>query len=100
MSRNLNLIKTSNKTMRDKAYELGVTEFGKSRTQNKKYYVVYRGKVINFGEKGYSDYTKHKDPKRREAYMKRHKGIKKKDGSLAYKDKKGASFWAMKLLWN
>ncbi len=99
MSRNLNLIRTSNKSMRDKAFNLGATEFGKSKTKNKKYYVIYRGKIINFGQKGYSDFTKHKDPKRREAYMKRHKGIKKKDGSLAYKDKSGAYFWALNLLW-
>jgi len=29
-------------------------------------------KTIHFGSKGYSDFTKHKDVKRRELYLKRH----------------------------
>lgn len=30
-------------------------------------------KTVDFGAKGYSDYTIHKDPERRERYLKRHK---------------------------
>ena len=96
---NVNLIRKSNKSMRERAFDLGATEFGKSRTKNKKFYVVYGGRVINFGQRGYSDFTKHKDEDRREAYMKRHKAIKNKEGKLVYKDKSSPSFWALNLLW-
>lgn len=30
-------------------------------------------KTVQFGAKGYSDYTVHKDPKRRQSYLARHK---------------------------
>ena len=47
--------------------------FQKSNTPNKKYDAVINGdKVISFGAAGYSDYTLHKDPKRKENYIKRH----------------------------
>lgn len=32
-------------------------------------------KVVPFGQKGYSDYTKHKDPTRKQRYIKRHSGM-------------------------
>ena len=38
-------------SIKNKAFRLGATEFGRSKTKDKKYYVVYRGKVINFGQK-------------------------------------------------
>jgi len=34
-----------------------------------------RQKHIKFGAVGYSDYTIHKDPKRRERYLARHRGM-------------------------
>ena len=48
----------------------------KSHLPNKKFDAVFTDKdavrVIPFGATGYSDYTINKDPKRREAYIKRH----------------------------
>lgn len=32
-------------------------------------------KVVPFGARGMSDFTKHKDPKRRSLYLKRHSGM-------------------------
>jgi hypothetical protein len=32
-------------------------------------------KVVPFGQKGYSDYTKHKDATRKQRYIKRHRGM-------------------------
>lgn len=32
-------------------------------------------KVVPFGQKGYSDYTKHKDPTRKQRYINRHSGM-------------------------
>ena len=87
-------------SIKNKAFRLGATEFGRSKTKDKKYYVVYRGKVINFGQKGYEDFTIHKDEKRRQAYRKRHMAIKTKSGKLAYKDKMRSAYWALNLLWD
>ena len=45
----------------------------KSDKKNKKYDAVINGtKTISFGQKGASDYTKHKDKDRKERYIDRH----------------------------
>ena len=50
-----------------------------SKAKGKKYTAVFfndsgkRVKTTNFGAKGYSDYTEHRDKERRERYLKRHK---------------------------
>ena len=41
----------------------------------------------------------HGDKKRRASYRARHKAIKLKDGTLAYKNKNSASYWSMNYLW-
>lgn len=56
-------------------------------------------KLIHFGDKRYEDYTQHKDKKRREAYLKRAKGIRDKDGKLTWKNKNTKNYWAVKYLW-
>ena len=35
--------------------------------------IIDNKKTISFGAKGYEDYTTHKDPDRKELYLKRHK---------------------------
>jgi len=85
---------------RAKALRLGATDFGVSKAKGKKYYVIYAGKRINFGAKGMSDFTIHKDKKRRDRYRARHSKIRKKDGGLAYKDRRSASFWSWRILWS
>ena len=62
--------------LRSKAFKLGATEFGKSKVNDKKFYVIYRGKRINFGAKNMSDYTIHNDPERRRRYRARHGAIR------------------------
>lgn len=52
------------------------------------------GKTVHFGSKGYSDYTQHKDPKRKEAYIHRHQA--RED----WNDPETAGFYARWLLWN
>ena len=88
--------------------------FSKSTRATKKYMVVYNGKKIHFGaivnmipmeqfkdSTGLGLYSKydHGDKKRRASYRARHKAIKLKDGTLAYKNKNSASYWSMKYLW-
>jgi hypothetical protein len=83
-----------------KAKKLGASEFGISKAKGKKYYVIYKGKRINFGAKGMSDYTIHKDKARRDRYRARHSKIKLKDGRLAYKVKESPAFWSYRILWS
>lgn len=52
------------------------------------------GKTIHFGARGYSDYTKHGDPKRKALYVLRHR--RNEDWS----DLNTAGFWALNILWN
>ena len=51
----------------------------KSRRPEKKFDAVFekegRTKVVPFGQRGYSDFTKHKDVTRRARYLQRHSGM-------------------------
>ena len=51
------------------------------------------GRHVDFGARGYSDYTMHKDPVRRTAYLKRH--VVREDWTDMYT----SGFWARWLLW-
>jgi hypothetical protein len=52
------------------------------------------GKHIDFGAKGYEDFTTHGDEKRRQRYLARHR--KRED----WNDLNTAGFWSRWLLWN
>lgn len=54
------------------------------------------GKKVHFGAKGYSDYTKHKDPSRKQRYITRHKARENWNKSGI----KTAGFWSRWILWN
>jgi site-specific recombinase XerD len=51
----------------------------KSHKKEKKFDAVFekngKEKVVPFGQKGYSDFTKHKDKTRKQRYLKRHSGM-------------------------
>ena len=51
----------------------------RSHKKDKKWDAVFdkngREKVVPFGQKGYSDFTKHKDKTRRARYLNRHSGM-------------------------
>jgi hypothetical protein len=71
----------------------------KSHKKEKKYDAVFekngKEKIVPFGQKGYSDYTKHKDKTRRQRYLNRHSGMGE---SWEKPDTPGAlSKW---ILWN
>ena len=73
----------------------------KSGRLNKKYLVQIRdskGKIksVHFGDSRYSDFTKHKDNKRKNSYLDRHET--REDWSM--KGVKTAGFWSRWLLWN
>lgn len=73
----------------------------KSENSAKKYDVFVettRGtiKKVSFGATGYSDFTKHKDPERKQRYINRHKARESwtKTGVAT------AGFWSRWVLWN
>ena len=43
-----------------------------SKNKDKKYALSDGQKTVNFGARGYEDYTIHKDPERMKRYVKRH----------------------------
>lgn len=52
----------------------------RSHKKDKKWDAVFlypdgHEKTVPFGQKGYSDYTKHKDKTRKQRYLKRHSGM-------------------------
>ncbi len=85
--------------LKAKALKLGATDFGKSKVKNKRFYVIYNGKKINFGLKNGSTFIDHRDKAKQSAWRARHSKIKLKDGTLAYKNKNQASYWSYWLLW-
>ena len=69
----------------------------KSKKPDKKYDAGINGsKTVSFGEKGASEFTKHKDKDRKEIYIDRHKAREdwNKPGA------KTAGFYSKHVLWN
>jgi len=70
----------------------------KSENKTKKYdaYIETRDgvKKVSFGAAGMSDYTIHKDPERKKAYISRHKS------NEDFYDPLTAGFWSRWYLWN
>ena len=68
----------------------------KSKNKEKKYDARIDGKkTVSFGPAGMSDFTKHKDPERKQRYLNRHK--KKNEN---WNDHTTAGFFAKNILWN
>ena len=70
-----------------------------SQPANKKLYVIYNGKQIHFGAKGYSDYLEHNDQERRQRYRLRARGSVLKTGKPAYLNRNQAAYYAYRILW-
>jgi hypothetical protein len=73
-------------------------ELRKSDRSGKKWMVTdtERNKTVHFGGEGYSDYTIHKDPDRKQSYISRHK----KNEKWGKRGVHTAGFWSRWLLWN
>ncbi len=75
-----------------------------SDIKGKKYSVIVmdkgKRKKVNFGAKGMDDWRSGTATKeQRASFRARIKGIKRKDGSFAYKDKTSPAYWALNYLW-
>jgi len=71
--------------------------------------VLPSGKIVRFGQRGYSDYTLHKDPERMRRYIVRHGGVVKRDMLQVRRSSKEnwsrqgvetPGFWSRWLLWS
>ena len=70
----------------------------KSPKPEKKWRVLFEdGKHVDFGQKGYSDFTIHKDPLRMKRYLTRHSGMGETWGVRGVRT---AGFWSRWLLWS
>ena len=92
----------SSKSRKTKASPSKVTIVMKrSNKTDKKFMVIItdnkgKKKTVQFGAKGYSDYTKHKDASRKDRYITRHKA--KENWSKTGINTPG--FWSRWILWN
>ena len=68
----------------------------KSSRKDKKWKVIIDNKTIQFGAKGYSDFTINKDLQRKRLYINRHKS----NENWGKTGIKTAGFWSRWLLWN
>ncbi len=78
----------------------------KSKQPGKKYSVYVKTdtkkgyKIVHFGAKGMADWRSGTASKeQRKSFRARMKGIKRKDGSYAYKDKTSPAYWSLNYLW-
>ena len=87
-------------TLRKKALGLGADEFGRSAVRGKRFYVIYKGKKINFGSDVGSTFIDHRDKRKQRAWKARHSKIKLANGRLAYKTKISPAYWSWRLTWD
>ncbi len=85
--------------LHNKALRLGASEFGESKNKNKRFYVIYEAKKINFGSKTGSTFIDHKDKTKRINWYKRHSKIKDSQGNYVINKKSSPSYWSANLLW-
>ena len=86
------------KKLQKKAKKLGADLLQYSKRKNYKYMIEYDDKKIHFGSAETEDYLTHKDPVRREKYLKKAKRITDKDGRLTHELPFYPNYWSVKLL--
>lgn len=75
--------------------KIRLVKISKSPNKKKKYRALFSDNThVDFGAKGYSDFTKHKDTKRRSRYLSRHRN------SENWKNPKTAGSLSRYILWN
>ncbi len=85
--------------LRAKALSLGASEFGVSRCKNKRFYVRYDNKIINFGLRNGSTFYDHHDKVKRKNWIARHSALTNAQKQHVINLKTSASYWSYKLLW-
>lgn len=82
------------------AKKLGATEFGNSKRRDKRFYVIFNGKTINFGSNTNNTFIDHGNIKKKNAWVARHSKIKNKEGNFVIRLKTSPDFWSYRLLWD
>lgn len=85
--------------LKAKAMRLGATDFGRSARAGKRFFVIYGGKIINFGSDVGHTYIDHHDMQKRKAWRARHTAIVNGAGQHVYLLKTSPSYWSTNLLW-
>jgi hypothetical protein len=83
-----------------KALMLGALDFGLSERKDKRFYVLYNGRIINFGSKHGKTFIDHGDENIKNAWIARHSKIKNKANNLVINLKTSPSFWSHNILWS
>jgi len=84
----------------NRAVKLGATDFGISKTKNKRFYIIYNNKKINFGSKLGQTYIDHNDNIKKKNWRARHSKIINSEGKPFYKIKTSPEYWSWHLLWD
>ncbi len=88
--------------------KIGKYMYEKSTRKGKKLMTMVQGKTIHFGDSSmqqFKDRTSiwkkldHGDKTRRKSFLARSKGIKLKDGSLAWKNPMSPAYHSVRILW-
>ena len=87
------------KVLEKKAKKLGASEFGVSDKKEKRFYVIYQNKKINFGSRTGSTYIDHRNKIKRDAWIARHSKVRNKKGEYVINDPTSPSYWSHKILW-
>lgn len=82
-----------------KAIKHGASDFGISNNINKRYYVIYNDRKINFGSKNGQTFIDHKNPDIRRAWIARHSKIKNSNNQYVMSLKTSPSYWSRHILW-
>jgi len=86
--------------LRNKALKLGATEFGMSDKPSKRFFVIYKGKRIDFGSDSRNTFYDKPDTQKRKNWYARHStNINKSTGKPFIQEKTSPLFWASKILW-
>ena len=86
-------------TLYNKAIKHGASDFGISHNMNKRYYVIYNERKINFGSKHGHTYIDHRNNDIRRAWIARHSKIKNHNNQYVINLKTSPSYWSYKILW-
>lgn len=79
--------------------KLGATAFGISNRKNKRFFVIYKNKIIHFGSKNGSAYIDHHDDKKRDAWYARHSKIYDRYLNKVINNPFSPSYWSARILW-
>ena len=87
--------KSKNKSIK-RSLSSNIIILQKSKLSTHKFSALVGNKTVNFGAKGYSDYTIHKDEERMKRYENRHR----KRENWTKSGIRSAGFWSKWILWN